>query len=769
MKRPCILFVFVCLLPVVFLLSGASAQDGEWKESPWFGAYYETAPAPSWIYREGFDWSYALENPSGPSAWMRVPGFGTIWSGEETWPWFFSSRTNNWIYVLPGSADPTYFFDSSTGQWGVGPTEFLTTTSLSQMEFSPVAEIPEPFSLGNLYVITSDLRIFDSGVESFGGIQVRDLPATSSANIRLGDEVQIRLFLEGDSLPLGGAPGFLNFSRNGATFTLNVEADGDTLRTAAWTGGYDRLGGLPTAEPFEDGFVLNFYQGSFRQPGEFAIRTGMSADTVVTTPLPELTLQVNRVRPSVLEGDVVADTGFRPNPDGMGFENFGDIRPSDLTEEDIRLLLGDGAVWTEPGGGTVLKATARQIAEPLLDNMSGGHCFGIGIVGMRLFEDIPLSTGAVGVNGVDPTAPAAIDLQKFQLRNPISVDMARQFTSATLFSEILASGVDGPTAAFAVIRATFEGGDTIPVLGLMDRDGAGGHAVSPYAITDEGDGRFYLHVWDNNFPDNDELAIEIDTAADTWRFVNTGPSGGTPYPEFNGDTTTGNFAYVTWEMLETYQPSIQAGKIRIQTSGDNQLLVSAEDGRQIGYDFETGTIVREYPGAEIAPIFDVNSGPDYLIPVDPGGTELPDDIDQLLDEMLEVQAGPARENGDEPVDLLLSLTGEVFVSQMGGVSLEEGEIFDFLFHPSGRVFAVDGEEVPVSELGFEFAINDDPAQIGYLFEIEDIQIPQGSSVLVLINEDFVGEVFEITEGGDVLPVDPDDFDSSRRVVGVGFE
>jgi len=132
MKRRRFPFGSILLLPLVTLLTGASAQEGQWKESPWFGTYYQNGPAPSWIYRDGFAWSYALEDPSGPSAWMRVPGFGTIWSGEESWPWFYSSRTGNWFYVLPGSSDPTYFFDSSTGRWGVGPTEFLTADSLSQ-------------------------------------------------------------------------------------------------------------------------------------------------------------------------------------------------------------------------------------------------------------------------------------------------------------------------------------------------------------------------------------------------------------------------------------------------------------------------------------------------------------------------------------------------------------------------------------------------------------------------------------------------------------
>ena len=769
MKQRARVLSFACLTIFLLLAGKPALGAGQWRESPWFGEYYETGPAPAWVFREGFDWGYAYGDPSGSSAWFFVPGFDFVWSGEEAWPWFFSTRTSNWFYVLPGSEDPTYFFDSSEGRWEVGPTEFATATSRSAMSFTPVAEIPEPFPLGDLYAIPRDLRIQDTGVESYGGLQVRNLKSIFNANIRVGQSVQIRAFAEGDFLPLGGSPAFLNFSRNGATFSMGLGPDDDTIRVAAWNGDYARLGELPPAETFDDGFAINLYEGSFRQPGDYAIRLGLAEDDVVVTPLPELSLRVNRAEPSVLEGDVVADTGFRPNPDGMGFENFGDIRDSDLTEGDIRLLLGDSAVWEEPGGGTVLKATARQISEPLLDNMTGGHCFGISIVASRLFEEIPLSDGAVGVDGVDPTAPEAIDLQKFQLRGPISVDMARQFTSSKLFIEILATGVDGPTAAFDEIRTAFEDGDTVPALALLDRDGGGGHAITPYAITDQGEGVFYIHVYDNNFPDNAELVVEIDTVADTWRFLNTGPAGGSPYPEFNGDATTENFNYLSWEMLADYEPEIQPGMVRVQASESNQLLVEAEDGRRIGYDFSTGEIVREFPGAEILPVFDVESSPNYLIPVGAEGTDLPPDLNDVLDEMLEVFAGPADGSGDDPVDFNLHLTGEVFVSELGGVSLEAGEIFDFLFHPSGRVFAADGEEVAISELGFEFAINDDPAETGYLFEIEDIEIPEGSSVLVRINDEFQAEVYELPAGGGFVPVPPENYDASRTVVGVGFD
>ncbi|MFP4351628.1 MAG: hypothetical protein ACLFRP_00470 [Puniceicoccaceae bacterium] len=765
--------LLIAFVPILFasFSAPASAQETGWRESPWFGSYYQAGPAPSWVFRDGFDWGYAYDDPSGSSAWFFVPGFGFVWSGEESWPWFYSTEADGWVFVDPDSRDPSYFYDSSAMRWRVGPTQFPSVSSLSAMSFSPVADMPEPFPLGSLYRITEDLRIDDMRLETFGGVQVRGLPAAESGNIRIGQNVQIRGFFDQPDLwPGAEVPTFLNFSRDGSTFSTGVGPDGDSLRVAAWTGGFEGLGRMPPARS-EDGITaMDLYSGSFRDAGDYLIRFGFADDSAVFTPLQAVELRVNRARPSVLEGDVVADTGFRPNPDGMGFENFVDIRPSDLTEDDIRLLLGDLAVWPEPGGGTVLKATARMISGPLLDGMTGGHCFGIGIVGSRLFRDIPLSNGDVGVGEVDPTAEEAIDLQKFQLRRPISVDMARQFTSSRLTNEINATGADGPTAAFEQIRSIFEEGDTVPVIGLYERGGGGGHAITPYAITDQGGGVFFLHVWDNNFPDEDQLVIVIDTVADTWEMRYADPSRGTPYPEFEGDATTGSFNFLTWEMLADYEPEIVAGKVRIQTSEDNRIFVEAEDGRRIGYDFETGEVVRDFPGAEVLPVFDVNKSPNYLIPVDPGSETIPSvfDIDEIFDEMLEVLVGPEIDSG-EAVDFGLYLTGTSFVSHIDGIALDAGEIFDFLFHPSGRIFAADGEEVPLSELSFEFAINDDPEEMGYLFEIEEIQVPEGSSILVWVNEEFRAEVIEIPEVGEPVLLPPDRFESSRQVVGVGFD
>ena len=49
-------------------------------------------------------------------------------------------------------------------------------------------------------------------------------------------------------------------------------------------------------------------------------------------------------------------------------------------------------------------------------------------------------------------------------------------------------------------------------------DRTGGHAITPFAVEDKGDGQFAILVYDNNFP-GATRAVEVDTNEDTWSYV----------------------------------------------------------------------------------------------------------------------------------------------------------------------------------------------------------------------------------------------------------
>src|SRR4029453_10179144 len=80
-----------------------------------------------------------------------------------------------------------------------------------------------------------------------------------------------------------------------------------------------------------------------------------------------------------------------------------------------------------------------------------------------------------------------------------------------------------------------EGSDQYAV-GIYKRDRTGGHAITPYAVEDRGNGVYWIMVYDNNYP-GAARSIEVDTTKDTWRYSgSTNPAE--PADEYEGDAET---------------------------------------------------------------------------------------------------------------------------------------------------------------------------------------------------------------------------------------
>ena len=80
-----------------------------------------------------------------------------------------------------------------------------------------------------------------------------------------------------------------------------------------------------------------------------------------------------------------------------------------------------------------------------------------------------------------------------------------------------------------------------------------GHSLTPYQITDRGDGKYWVYVYDSNYPaarstTPPDLHIEFDTQADTWRYQPTPAT-----PAFYGDAQSHNLDLtpLSWRQVET--------------------------------------------------------------------------------------------------------------------------------------------------------------------------------------------------------------------------
>lgn len=215
---------------------------------------------------------------------------------------------------------------------------------------------------------------------------------------------------------------------------------------------------------------------------------------------------------SASAADGPTDDGFLVRTHGFSFENYGDDDGvANLLPGDVARMFGSTACASGVGDGCLLTPPAQAWLEQMNELMAGGHCEGMAVLSLLMQQ-----------GRVDPTlfgGPDAASLTltgNEKLQREIAFWFATQAVSPT--SEAALRG--GPTMVVDRLRAWFaaddaDGGYT---LGIYKPDGADGHAVTPVGIEDAGAGRVDILVYDNNHP-GEVRRIEVDTAADSWRYV----------------------------------------------------------------------------------------------------------------------------------------------------------------------------------------------------------------------------------------------------------
>ena len=104
---------------------------------------------------------------------------------------------------------------------------------------------------------------------------------------------------------------------------------------------------------------------------------------------------------------VVADSGFRPGPNGFTFQNYGDTLsdgavPTNLTPADVQALFGDAVCADAAVGKCDLIPEAQAWMDQMNQEMAGGHCFGFSVAADLVWQNkLNTSTyGAPTINGL---------------------------------------------------------------------------------------------------------------------------------------------------------------------------------------------------------------------------------------------------------------------------------------------------------------------------------------------------------------------------------
>ena len=396
-----------------------------------------------------------------------------------------------------------------------------------------------------------------------------------------------------------------------------------------------------------------------------------AAATPATVAIPEsIRTAAANVTPSVTaeaQGEIVADLGFRANPDGYSFENYAGKKRNgkavpELFVDDLQKMFGDADVCIKIENG---KCTPRQEAVDWLEMLNsdppGGHCEGMAVSSLLLFKgmDTPANydAGAEKTFDVDFTN----DVQRLisyyyylQFVDPVASEysLAEQLKPSEVLDAVIASMQDG---APDPVNLGFYGGEP-------DEHGfLSGHSITPYSVEDKGNGIFWIHAYDNNWPDKADVYMEIDRVNETWSYDLSAQN-----PEFEPevwegdaqsqtlaalplswrtgtlicpwcDDASGSTDGVAGSALKAVAPGLslvnsvvtrgqqtaaqRSSTMQIMLEGDGSLLIENSKGQRLGY--EGTTLVREIPGARVVrprtgkgaaqPVFFVPKGDAYTI------------------------------------------------------------------------------------------------------------------------------------------------------------
>lgn len=252
---------------------------------------------------------------------------------------------------------------------------------------------------------------------------------------------------------------------------------------------------------------------------DFSLQTGLGGEPSEPTP---------NYKPT---GDIVADNGFRPYADGFAFPNYtNDAGPANLGPQELQDLFG-AAVCIEGTAGPdcVPTPAAASWADNMNNGMAGGHCEGFSMVALRFFSD--------NLDIEDYGASTTPDLP-IEGNEPLQGEIAEGFMYQVLPS-VLTNQVRGtPTEILEELQRTLPTGEELYTLGLYMPDRTGGHAITPFAIEDKGDGQFAILVYDNNYP-GATRAVMVDTNTDTWSYeASTNPQQQSALYEGDASTNT---------------------------------------------------------------------------------------------------------------------------------------------------------------------------------------------------------------------------------------
>lgn len=397
--------------------------------------------------------------------------------------------------------------------------------------------------------------------------------------------------------------------------------------------------------------------------------------------------------PNAKAGTIVADSGFRVIPNGFSFNNYGDEKGyAGLGAIELQRIFGDGVCVVGKGKECVLTAGARYWRDDVNSASAGGHCYGMAMlasIGQR--NQLPrFGIGSIAALG---GGPDIYDLEiegNRALQRAITRAYAMQYVDS-----VVRGGIKGSPNQILdrLQRELTPGNPATWQLGIFQWGMQGGHAVTPYAVEDAGDGIYKVHVYDNNWSGDDGRRLTIDTNRNTWKYF------AATNPEQEGAWYVGNAKSESLMMdpnLPAFGPQecpICVGRQgsrskfnQISLAGDSfetaNVVITDQKGRRLG--IIGGRLVNQIPGAHAQMR---TSGP--VAAVSGKLKNLGDSIDPvyLVPRSLRLKIRVNGHSLTRSVKQSLTMVGPTFDSTVEGIRLRPGQVAHATLDPAKRKLA----------------------------------------------------------------------------------
>jgi hypothetical protein len=306
---------------------------------------------------------------------------------------------------------------------------------------------------------------------------------------------------------------------------------------------------------------------------------------------------------------LIADLGFRPDVDGFSFTNYaGEKGYEGLTPEDLRRMVGKDVCASQPKGNCILTPTWTYWLEMANSMSDGGHCQGMAVLSLLLFERL------IDVN--DFGANRTIDL-RVAGNGVLQKEIAYWFCHQLLEPTASSGTRDKPSRILDELVESFQDDNKTKkyTVAIYKRDGSDGHAVTPFAVRDAGDGIYEILVYDNNYP-REARAIAVERSNESWTYESaSNPNDPSGLYEGDADSLTLELDPIYPQLVMQNCSSLTQDVCQIWAEGETELLIVDGKGRMLG--FENGKLINEIPGAQVIdPIVDDvnNTSPIFTMP-----------------------------------------------------------------------------------------------------------------------------------------------------------